>query len=557
STMDLHMVFLALFLFHSVRSELQWVELKTRNSTPPTARRDAAIGYDAIRKQVIIFGGRSGSILDDTWLFNTTSKTWSEVANPKDKDGNVVPENRFSMVYGSQNNYFYVSTGEGKSGSARVFHDDVNRFDFNTQKWVKLEPTTSLRPEKRYGSGGGVHPSGNGLYVTHGFSGVRYSNTLKFTFQTQKWEMKFAGTNSYNPSYPHSRCLHSSAMTEEDELVMYGGCLGGGSTGGPCPSEDGWKYDGDTNTWTKLPQCATPRIYSAMATLPSNDPKVRRAVLYGGKEKTDSVLSTSEAPKNEIIVLDPATNKWIRKKISGDDVPMKRFGHVMVTTPDGIILFGGKGSNGKDLNDVWLLKGNVSDVDKTPSFDGCDGGNFTLIMLHGIFMFIGWGVLLQLGAFIARYFRHKDPWWFKMHRGLQVSGLLFAIAGFVCAVMSVPFDHFKFAHGAIGLDVMIVGLLQPLNGFFRPHRFPDGSRSTKRIIWEWYHKLAGRFALVLALINICLGLFLDVVPTVAWAVWYGYLGVLCLLYVIFEVRSRCKHGSKTGSADFVLDKQAE
>ena len=36
-------------------------------------------------------------------------------------------------------------------------------------------------------------------------------------------------------------------------------------------------------------------------------------------------------------------------------------------------------------------------------------------------MFIGWGVLLQAGAFIARYFRHvPDSWWFKMHRGLQV-----------------------------------------------------------------------------------------------------------------------------------------
>jgi len=220
--MGLSIVFLGFFLFHSANSQLKWVELKS-NSTPPAGRRDAGIGYDASSNQVAIFGGKAGSILGDTWLFNITSMTWSKVADTKDKDGNVVPAKRFSMVYGSQNNYFYVSTGEG---SARVFFDDVNRFDFTTRKWEVLNTTTSLRPEKRYGSGGGVHPSGTGLYVTHGFSGVRYSNTLKFTFQTQKWEMKFAGTNSYNPSYPHSRCLHSSAMTEEDELVMYGGCLG-------------------------------------------------------------------------------------------------------------------------------------------------------------------------------------------------------------------------------------------------------------------------------------------------------------------------------------------
>ena len=71
-------------------------------------------------------------------------------------------------------------------------------------------------------------------------------------------------------------------------------------------------------------------------------------------------------------------------------------------------------------NELWLLKGNASDADDTPSGGDCDGSDFNLIMLHGLFMFIGWGVLLQAGAFIGRYFRHKDPWWFKMHRGLQV-----------------------------------------------------------------------------------------------------------------------------------------
>lgn len=94
--------------------------------------------------------------------------------------------------------------------------------------------------------------------------------------------------------------------------------------------------------------------------------------------------------------------------------------------PDTLILylrvfffFSGEGS----LNDIWLLEGNVSDVDNTPSAGGCGSADFNLIALHGIFMFLGWGVLLQFGAFIARYFRHKQPegWWFKMHKIFQVS----------------------------------------------------------------------------------------------------------------------------------------
>jgi hypothetical protein len=45
-----------------------------------------------------------------------------------------------------------------------------------------------------------------------------------------------------------------------------------------------------------------------------------------------------------------------------------------------------------------------------------------------------------------------------------VVGLLFSIGGFICGVMSVPSDHFKFGHGAIGLLVFLIGLLQALNG---------------------------------------------------------------------------------------------
>lgn len=47
---------------------------------------------------------------------------------------------------------------------------------------------------------------------------------------------------------------------------------------------------------------------------------------------------------------------------------------------------------------------------------------------------------------------------------VKVIGLLFTIGGFICGVMSVPFDHFEFVHGGIGLAVFIAGLLQALNG---------------------------------------------------------------------------------------------
>jgi len=52
----------------------------------------------------------------------------------------------------------------------------------------------------------------------------------------------------------------------------------------------------------------------------------------------------------------------------------------------------------------------------------------TYWILHGMFMVLGWGICLQAGAFVARYFRRKDPFWFKFHRAVQPIGLLLAIA---------------------------------------------------------------------------------------------------------------------------------
>ena len=46
---------------------------------------------------------------------------------------------------------------------------------------------------------------------------------------------------------------------------------------------------------------------------------------------------------------------------------------------------------------------------------------------------------------------------------LQVTGLLLAIAGIICAIISVQADHDTFVHGIVGTTVMVLGILQPMN----------------------------------------------------------------------------------------------
>ena len=213
------------FLLSVANSQVQWTKIEVKGGSPiPSARRDGALGYLAEQNVLVLFGGRgTGGIVGDTWVFDITTKTWNKVSETLADDNTTIPERRYSMVYGAWKESFYISTGEG---SSRVFYDDVVRFNLTSKKWAKLDAKTSVRPEKRYGSGGGIHKDGDGLYVTHGFAGERYSNTFKFDFNKNEWIEVFSGTNSYNPSYPHARCLHGSTMTGKNELVLFGGCLG-------------------------------------------------------------------------------------------------------------------------------------------------------------------------------------------------------------------------------------------------------------------------------------------------------------------------------------------
>ena len=204
-----------------ISAQLTWKQLtKTTSSTSsPEPRRDCAIGYNKATSKIFIFGGRGASgNLDDTWSFDLNASKWS-------KENTVdTPGKRFSVVSGIWSNGFYVSTGEQGS----TFFDDIWRLDLNTFKWIKL-PSGSTRPENRYGSAGGFFQQGNSsfFYLTHGFSGQRYSNTFLYDVSKKEgWKEVFGGTHSYTPNYPHARCLHSAVMISRHELVMYGGCMG-------------------------------------------------------------------------------------------------------------------------------------------------------------------------------------------------------------------------------------------------------------------------------------------------------------------------------------------
>ncbi len=97
----------------------------------------------------------------------------------------------------------------------------------------------------------------------------------------------------YGFSYPHAREFASSAMVSEDELLVHGGCLSGGFSGGPCPAADSWVFSYRSSKWHKVDAtCISPRKNSAMASLVS-DGTQHAAIMFSGEESDRTILVVS------------------------------------------------------------------------------------------------------------------------------------------------------------------------------------------------------------------------------------------------------------------------
>ena len=160
---------------------------------------------------------------------------------------------------------------------------------------------------------------------------------------------------------------------------------------------------------------------------------------------------------------------------------------------------------------------------------------------HGSLMIISWGFLLPTGVVSAHFLKHRpNALWFKAHRIVQIVGLIIAICGWAVAlhyfeVIESDDRDRAFSHAAMGMTVMILALLQPINALIRPHPPEKGeARALKRLIWEIVHKCSGYIAIILAAVTIVFGTYIifdhGAKFRAAWGVTVGWVvsfSILC------------------------------
>lgn len=162
---------------------------------------------------------------------------------------------------------------------------------------------------------------------------------------------------------------------------------------------------------------------------------------------------------------------------------------------------------------------------------------------HGILNILGWGVMLPVGAMVARYARSFDPLWFYLHSAVQFVGFILGLAGVVAGVALYHKLHASVSsHRALGILILVLGILQVLALFFRPDK-----DYKLRKFWNWYHGWVGRLVLSLAAANIFVGIHVGSAGN-SWKIGYGInLGVLLLAAVILEILLWTRWSKKTGN----------
>merc|ERR1712039_1115394 len=90
-------------------------------------------------------------------------------------------------------------------------------------------------------------------------------------------------------------------------------------------------------------------------------------------------------------------------------------------------------------------------------------------------------------------------------------GWALQLVGFIMAIIYVELHSapFSSSHTFVGLVVVLVGTLQPLNALLRPHKPEEGQVKTrKRAAWELMHKGLGWLAVVMGMLNLLFGIIL-------------------------------------------------
>ncbi len=336
-----------------------------RKKTPvaPPSRTSFGLVFDPDRNCLLLSGGRNAEgDLSDTWTWDGTS--WKEASffGPLSGEGaRLIHDPKRHRIVAVQLDFrgacrvagwdgksWTVESGQGGKEFGRngmtVGYDpfagrlfaaggsdatSCSRFDWTGAEWVAS--SSPPPPPCRGGAGTAWDEHRNVLVVFGGDVGYGKRDETVLEWDGKFWKRLAPG------GLPPRSSMAAAIDPSDSRLLIFGGCAGYAALG------DTWKLQGTKWVAIESGSPPAPRFQSAAASDGATG-----VLLFGGRQASgkDLVLS-DETWRFE-------RDHWSELRL--EDRPPARFGHALAAAPDGILLYGGRGSRGF-LDDVWRWDG--------------------------------------------------------------------------------------------------------------------------------------------------------------------------------------------------------
>lgn len=183
----------------------------------------------------------------------------------------------------------------------------------------------------------------------------------------------------------------------------------------------------------------------------------------------------------------------------------------------------------------------------------------TLLTVHGVCMFLAWAVFAFVGIFTARYLKTRlGHNWYRLHVACAVGGtLLLSGAGLVAVQLSfAPGSGFSMnpIHKPIGVVIAFILLpLQIMLGYVSNALWSEDRMHIPW--WDTVHWWLGRGMLILAVVEMYLGLELYVAWRVVIAMYWVWIVLVVSVLVMFGLYY--KHDESSATVVIVEDEEDE
>ena len=196
------------------------------------------MAYDAESDRVVLFLQWTGAPDNETWTYDFNTNTWTKM-EPTTRPS---PRTHSAMAYDAESDRVILYGGTRPAGD----NGETWAYDFNTDTWTSMEPTT--RPSPRHSVAMAYDAESDRIVLFGGHLPSRFSDefsdeTWAYDFNTNTW------TSMEPPTQPLKLAAHNLAYdAESDRVVLFGG----DDPVSFVHSDQTWAYDLNTNTWTDL-----------------------------------------------------------------------------------------------------------------------------------------------------------------------------------------------------------------------------------------------------------------------------------------------------------------